>query len=103
MNVLVEIPEKYVPSIESLPDGLPWIANEVEGYLPGKGIAYALLMAQVFRGQRLYIRSIDSQMIQIRNRAVNAEFKAGVAHSVLRQRFGLSVEELAKVLLEEGK
>ena len=97
MRTVLGIPEQYVASIESLPDGLQFVANEIELYLPGKGIFYAILLAQVFGGSHIYVRSIDKELINMRDAALRTEFKAGVPLGMIAERFGMTRAEVETV------
>lgn len=94
MKTILGIPEEYVASADNLPEGLQMVASEVESYLPGKGIFYALLLAQIFGGSHIYVRSIDKELLQRRDAAVHTELKAGVTSAMVAERFGMTRAEV---------
>lgn len=58
MADIINIPEAYRPKIEDLPGDLPRIAEVIDASMPGQGVHYALLLAQIFPGIWLSFRKI---------------------------------------------
>lgn len=98
---IVEIPEEYRPKIEDLPGDLARIAEEIERSLPGHGVEKTLLLAQIFRGQPVYFRNIDSLIRRIRNDAIRKEYdRGGVTMLQLAGRFGLGLRQIKYILAD---
>jgi len=101
---VIDIPDEYRPAIEELPGDLQRIAEHIELHRPGRGVEITLLLAQIFRGQNLYIRNIDYLLRQIRDDAIRAEYdRGGVTGRELATRWGLSQRMVEKILASAGK
>ncbi|HHL33123.1 MAG TPA: hypothetical protein ENJ30_02020 [Desulfobulbaceae bacterium] len=101
---IIEIPAEYRPKVEELPGELARIAAEIEQQMPGKGVEITLVLAQVFRGQPVYFRSIDYLIRRIRDNAIRAEFDAGgVTMMQLASKFELSLRRIKQILAENSE
>jgi len=101
LSKVVKIPEEYWPEIDALPGDLAFIARGLEQYLPGSGVQVALILAQVFKGQPLYIRGIEELLLKIRNDAIRKEYDSGVKVKELAFKFDLSVRWVEDILARE--
>ncbi|MBU0944255.1 MAG: hypothetical protein KJ804_12355 [Proteobacteria bacterium] len=101
MSKVVKIPEEYWPEIDALPGDLAFIARGLEQYLPGSGVQVTLILAQVFKGQPLYIRGIEELLLKIRNDAIRKEYDSGAKVKELAFKFDLSVRWVEDILARE--
>ena len=101
MAKVVKIPKEYWPEIDALPGDLAFIARGLEQHLPGKGVKVALILAQVFKGQPLYIRGIEELLITISNDAIRKENDSGTKVKELAFKFELSVRWVEDILARE--
>lgn len=99
-NEIVEIPEVWRPSIDELPGDLALVARGIEAHRPGQGVELTLLMAQLFKGISVYFRNVDELLRGVRNRAIRADYDAGVRVKELACRFRLSTRQIENVLAE---
>ncbi len=98
MSKVVQIPEEYWPKIDELPGDLAFIAKGLEEYLPGHGVQTTLILAQVFKGQPLYIRGIEELLLKIRNDAIRKEYDGGARVKEIAFKFDLSVRWVEDIL-----
>jgi Mor family transcriptional regulator len=96
-NGIINIPEEYRPGIEELPGDLRMIAQVIEEQLPGLGVQVALILAQAFRGQTLYLRSIDYLINRMRDDAIRAALDRGERVIDIGLRFRLSRSAIEKI------
>ena len=99
----MSIPDEYRPTIEELPGELGRIAEHIEEYLPGQGLDITLTLAQLFRGQNLYIRNIDFLLRRVRNDAIRQEYDQGTSVKRLTTRWSLSTRIVEKILAKPGR
>lgn len=97
-NKVIRIPEQYRPAIADLPGDLQRIAEHIEEHRPGHGVDLTLFLAQVFRGQSLYIRNIDHIVRQIRDDAIRAAYDRGEKIKDIALFWGLSERMVEKIL-----
>jgi Mor family transcriptional regulator len=96
---LDDIPTEYRPSIEELPGELSRIAYEIEQHRSGQGVELTIFLAQIFRGQEIYFRNIDSLKRGMRDDAIRAEYdKGGITVRRLAAKYGLSQSQIEKTL-----
>lgn len=97
-NMIMDIPEEYWPGIDDLPGDLAFIARGLEAQLPGQGVRLTLILAQVFKGQPLYIRNIDELLRRVRDDAIRREYDKGGRVKEIAAAFGLSVRWVEDIL-----
>lgn len=97
---IIEIPEQWRPSIDELPGDLALVARGIEAHRPGQGVELTLLMAQLFKGIAVYFRNVDDLLRGVRNRAIRADYDAGVRVKELACRYRLSTRQIENVLAE---
>jgi Mor family transcriptional regulator len=100
---VIDIPEEYRPEISELPGDLEFIARGLEEHMPGMGVWITLVMAQIFPGQPLYIRSIKDLLITIRDDAMRKEYDEGAKVKELAFKFHLSTRWVEDILSRTGK
>ncbi len=98
MNKVIQIPKEHWPDVNDLPGDLAFIARELEEHLPGQGLELTLLIAQIFRGQPLYIRSIDDLLRNLRNDAIRQAYDNGTPVKRLAQKYQLSTRQIETIL-----
>jgi Mor family transcriptional regulator len=97
-NGIINIPEEYRPGIDELPGDLQMIARIIEEQLPGLGVPVVLILAQAFRGQTLYIRSIDYLINRMRDDAIRAAYDQGERVIDIGMRYNLSRSAIEKII-----
>lgn len=100
---VVEVPEQYRPAIEELPGDLQRIAEHIDEHRPGQGVPLTLFLAQVFRGQNLYLRNIDFLLREIRDDAIRQAYDQGAKIKDLALTWGLSTRMVEYILAKPGK
>jgi Mor family transcriptional regulator len=95
---VIRIPKEHWPELHELPGDLAFIARELEEHLPGQGLELTLIIAQIFRGQPLYIRSIDDLLRGLRNDAIRQEYDGGETVKKLAQKYQLSTRQIETIL-----
>lgn len=96
-NGIIHIPEEYRPGVDELPGDLQMIARVIEEHLPGQGVQVVLILAQAFRGQTIYIRSIDYLLNRMRDDAIRAAIDRGERIIDIGLRFNLSRSAVEKI------
>ena len=102
MSKFISIPNEYRPAIEELPGELGRIAEHIEQHRPGQGVDLTLFLAQIFRGQNLYIRNVDFLLRRVRNDAIRMEYDQGTSVKALATKWGLSTRMVEKILAKPG-
>lgn len=98
---LNDIPNEFRPSIEELPGELSRIAFEIERHRPGQGVELTLFLAQVFRGQEVYFRNIDSLERSMRDYSIRAEYDSGgTSIRRLASKYSLSQRQIERILAQ---
>jgi Mor family transcriptional regulator len=97
---IIEIPDEWRPSIDELPGDLALVASGIEAQRPGQGVELTLLLAQLFKGISVYFRNVDELLRGVRNRAIRADYDAGVRVKELACRYRLSTRQIENILAE---
>ena len=100
---IVEIPEEYRPGLEDLPGELSRIAAVIEQHKPGHGVELTLFLAQAFRGQNIYLRSIDYLIREIRDDAIRTEYDQGKKVKTIALDWQLSTRWVEDILARAGR
>lgn len=95
---LIGIPKESWPRPEDLPGDLPFIAQGLEEYYPGKGMELTLMIARIFRGLPLYIHNIDKLLRDIRNEAIRDDYDNGMSVKKLAVKYKLSTRQIENIL-----
>lgn len=104
MKYLNTIPPEHQPTPEDLPGDLSLIASEIERHRPGQGVDIAVILAQTFRGQQLYICNIDPLFRKVRDEAIRNEYDQGmVTMRQLASKWKLSHRRIKEILAQPGK
>ena len=97
---VVVIPAEYLPSIDELPGELPRIAEVVEASYPGMGVPIAILLAQAYPGQSIYLHSVQSIKRNIRDDAIRSRYDKGIKVKELATDTGLSTRQIERILAQ---
>lgn len=96
---IIDIPEAWRPNIEDLPGTLKWMAETIEQRIPGQGVRFTLLIAQVLGGQSLHIPRPDKWLIEWRNGFMRATYdRGGITVRELAGMTGLSTRQVENIL-----
>lgn len=98
MTKIIDLPEDYLPSIDELPGELPRIARVVERYFPGLGVKVALVLAEAYPGQPLYLHNVKGLKRRVRDDAVRAKYDQGAKVKELATQTGLSTRHIERIL-----
>ena len=99
---IIEQPPEYWPKIDELTGDLARIAAAIKEWRPGHGLELTLFLAQVFRGQPLYLRNIDYLIRQWRDDAIRRQYDSGVKVSELVTRWDLCLRWVEDILARSG-
>lgn len=95
---VIKIPPEYWPAIEELPGDLAMIASSIEQQAPGNGVKLTLMLAQTFRGQKLYFRNVDYLVRQVRDDSIRSAYDNGAKVMELGIKWNLSRRAVEKIL-----
>lgn len=103
MSEIVNLPEGYWPEIEDMPGNLQQISRAIEEHIPGQGVRLTLLLAQIFPGQNIYIRSAVSFIRNWRNDRIRADYdRGGVTAAELAYKYRLSNRQIHTILSQQS-
>lgn len=98
---IIDLPEAYRPQIEEMPGDLRRIAEEIEAILPQMGVRLTLILAQIFPGQDMYMRSAKEVLAAARDRMMRDHYDApnsNITAKDLATQTGLSLGHVEKIL-----
>lgn len=102
MNIsLIDLPEKYHPTIDELTGDMRVIASGMEGKFQGMGVLIALALSEIFGGQHLYVRKMKSPLRRFRDDQIRILYdRGGTTVKELSRQWNLSQGSIMKILSE---
>lgn len=96
---IIDLPESYRPSIESLPGDMQMMAEGMEQRFPGMGVLIIMALAEIVGGQWVYVRRMDGPMRSWRDDQIRAQYDlGGITIRELARYWGLSQSSIEKIL-----
>ncbi len=95
---VIHLPDEWLPPAEKLPGELRHIAETLDAYFPGLGVRIALILAQRYPSQALYIHSADKFMRNWRDDIMRSLFDQGTTAHTLAGLSGLSERQVWNIL-----
>lgn len=98
-KLIIDLPESYRPSIESLPGDMQMVAEGMEQRFPGMGVLIVMALAETVNGQWVYVRRMDGPMRSWRDDQIRAQYDlGGITIRELARYWGLSQSSIEKIL-----
>ncbi|NLZ17116.1 MAG: hypothetical protein GX087_05210 [Desulfobulbaceae bacterium] len=96
---ITDLPEKYHPAIDELPGDMRLIASGMDAVFQGKGVLIALVLSEIFSGQRLYVSKVQKPLRRWRDDQIRSRYdQGGITGKELARQWGLSQRSVEEIL-----